>query len=232
MKQWDVGPIIDVNSLHCSLCNAQLDSHTHLFFECAFSAKVWSYVRVLADMDLVPPVMHDITLYLQPIGSKRMARCIFGKLIVAAATYFIWLERNNRTFKNVRRSPEEIRDIIMVTVRLKLLSLHVVDGVDNLWSLMAYIMQIVGYGGVVSSKWSEPYCRFLLMMIFSFGGQSGGLVLLPWLHEGSNVYVCGNITHHGNKEPSVLYDYLGCSWCDCLMIIVVRWVRGEVGSKP
>ncbi|GKD42735.1 reverse transcriptase zinc-binding domain-containing protein [Tanacetum coccineum] len=124
MKQWDVGPTIDVNSLRCSLCNAQPDSHTHLFFECAFSAKVWSYVRVLADMDLVPPVMHDIILHLQPMGSKRTARCIFGKLIVAAATYFIWLERNNRTFKNVRRSPEEIRDIIMVTVRLKLLSLR------------------------------------------------------------------------------------------------------------
>ncbi|GJT67491.1 putative reverse transcriptase domain-containing protein, partial [Tanacetum coccineum] len=98
MKQWNVGPTIDVNSLHCSLCNAQPDSHTHLFFECAFSAK--------------------------PMGSKRTARFIFGKLIVAAAAYFIWLERNNRTFKNVRRSPEEIRDIIMVTVRLKLLSLR------------------------------------------------------------------------------------------------------------
>ncbi|GJR67387.1 retrotransposon protein, putative, ty1-copia subclass [Tanacetum coccineum] len=124
MKQWDVGPTIDVNLLRCSLCNAQPDSHTYLFFECAFSAKVWSYVRVLADMDLVPPVMHDIILYLQPMGSKRTARCIFGKLIVAAAAYFIWLERNNRTFKNVRRSPEEIRDIIMVTVHLKLLSLR------------------------------------------------------------------------------------------------------------
>ncbi|GKE08547.1 hypothetical protein Tco_1412098 [Tanacetum coccineum] len=63
--------------------------------QCAFSAKVWSYVCVLADMDLVPPVMHDIILHLQPMGSKRTAR-----------------------------SPEEIRDILMVTVRLKLLSLR------------------------------------------------------------------------------------------------------------
>ncbi|GJW40870.1 hypothetical protein Tco_0066715 [Tanacetum coccineum] len=82
-------------------------------------SKVWSYVRVLADMDLVPPVMHDIILHLQPMGSKRTARCIFSKLTVAAAAYFIWLERNNRTFKNVRRSPEEIRDIIMVTLHFK-----------------------------------------------------------------------------------------------------------------
>ncbi|GKF49839.1 homeodomain-like protein, partial [Tanacetum coccineum] len=98
MKQWDVGPTIDVNLLRCSLCNVQPDSHTHLFFECAFSAK--------------------------PMGSKRTLRCIFGKLIMAAAAYFIWLERNNITFKNVRRSPKEIRDIIMVIVHLKLLSLR------------------------------------------------------------------------------------------------------------
>ncbi|GJS24288.1 hypothetical protein Tco_0452920 [Tanacetum coccineum] len=88
------------------------------------NAKVWSYVLVLADMDLVPPVMYEIILYLQPMCSKRTTRCIFVKLIVAAAAYFIWLERNNRTFKNVRRSPEDIRVIIMVTVRLKLLSLR------------------------------------------------------------------------------------------------------------
>nr|GEV33793.1 hypothetical protein [Tanacetum cinerariifolium] len=55
--------------------------------------------------------------------SKRTGRCIFSKLIMAAAAYFIWLKHNNRTFKNVRKSPEKIRDIIMVTVRLKLLSL-------------------------------------------------------------------------------------------------------------
>ncbi|GJX57925.1 hypothetical protein Tco_0289315 [Tanacetum coccineum] len=51
-------------------------------------------------------------------GNKRTAKCIFGKLSVAATAYFIWNERNNKTFKNIRRSPEEIRDIIMVMVRL------------------------------------------------------------------------------------------------------------------
>ncbi|GJT49233.1 F-box domain containing protein [Tanacetum coccineum] len=58
----------------------------------------------------------DVGPTIDPMGSKRTARCIFGKLM-AASTYFIWIERNNRTFKNVRRSPEEIRDIIIVTVR-------------------------------------------------------------------------------------------------------------------
>ncbi|GKC11866.1 hypothetical protein Tco_1008648 [Tanacetum coccineum] len=50
----DVGPNGDVTNLRCALCDGQPDSHPHLFFECTFSAKVWRYVRVLADMDNVP----------------------------------------------------------------------------------------------------------------------------------------------------------------------------------
>nr|GEW84499.1 hypothetical protein [Tanacetum cinerariifolium] len=53
---------------------------------------------------------------------KRTVKSVFGKLILAASAYFIWMEQNNRTFKNTSRSPEEIRDLIMVTVRLKLIS--------------------------------------------------------------------------------------------------------------
>nr|GEU39555.1 hypothetical protein [Tanacetum cinerariifolium] len=53
---------------------------------------------------------------------KSTARSMFGKLLLAATSYFIWLERNNRVFKKVKRSPEDIRDIIMVTVRLKLIT--------------------------------------------------------------------------------------------------------------
>ncbi|GJX32655.1 hypothetical protein Tco_0242510 [Tanacetum coccineum] len=45
---------------------------------------------------------------------------IVGKILFAAALYFIWLERINRLFKNNRRTPEELRDAIVVTVRLKL----------------------------------------------------------------------------------------------------------------
>ncbi|GKB29207.1 putative reverse transcriptase domain, reverse transcriptase zinc-binding domain protein [Tanacetum coccineum] len=122
LRQWDVGINTDLNLLRCSLCNTQSDSHAHLFFECPYSSKVWKLVRHLADMELVPPILYDIVDHLQPMANKRTARSIFGKLILAASSYFVWLERNNRLFKNVKRTPEELRDVIMVTVRLKLLS--------------------------------------------------------------------------------------------------------------
>ncbi|GJT77535.1 ribonuclease H-like domain-containing protein [Tanacetum coccineum] len=34
---------------------------------------------------------------------------------VAAAIYFIWIERNNRLFKDIKKNPEELCDMIMIT---------------------------------------------------------------------------------------------------------------------
>ncbi|GJZ79036.1 reverse transcriptase domain, reverse transcriptase zinc-binding domain protein [Tanacetum coccineum] len=118
VRQWDVVSDTDLNLLRCALCKAPHDSHSHLFFECPFSAKVWLYVRNLAGMDLIPPNLHDIISHLQPMQNKRTAKSIFGKLILASTAYFIWLERNNRLFKKVNKSLEDIRDIIMITVAL------------------------------------------------------------------------------------------------------------------
>ncbi|GJV98056.1 reverse transcriptase domain, reverse transcriptase zinc-binding domain protein [Tanacetum coccineum] len=79
VRQWDVGST-DLNMLRCALCKAQRDSHSHLFFECPFSAKVWLYVRDLAGTDLILPNLHDIISHLQPMQNKRTARSILGKV--------------------------------------------------------------------------------------------------------------------------------------------------------
>ncbi|GJV71773.1 hypothetical protein Tco_1491768 [Tanacetum coccineum] len=85
-------------------------------------AKVWNLVRTLVEMDTVQPILYDIMLWFQPVASKRTFQVIVGKMLLVATSYFIWRKRNNRLFKDTRRPPEEIRDLIMVTVRLKLIS--------------------------------------------------------------------------------------------------------------
>nr|GEW10110.1 putative reverse transcriptase domain-containing protein [Tanacetum cinerariifolium] len=92
------------------------DKLSHLFFECSFSSHVWCLVRSLAELDCIPPLIHLNVIHLHLISSQRTTRSIIGRLVVAATTYLIWLERNNRLFKNSRRSPEDIRDMIMVTM--------------------------------------------------------------------------------------------------------------------
>ncbi|GKE40166.1 hypothetical protein Tco_1463571, partial [Tanacetum coccineum] len=92
LRQWDVDPATDLTQVRCLL------------------------------FDVVPPVLENIIAWFQPLANKRTIQNIVGKILIAAATYFIWLERNNRLFKRTRRSPEDLRDAIVITVRLKLVS--------------------------------------------------------------------------------------------------------------
>ncbi|GJS68607.1 hypothetical protein Tco_0683172 [Tanacetum coccineum] len=123
LRMWDLGGV-DPTTITCVLCGTQADSHTHLFFECPYASKVWISIRHLAGMEHISPIMDDIVAYLIPMAHKRNVLSVIGKLIVAAGTYFIWRERNTRLFKNIKRPPEDVRDAIMVTVRLKLLTLR------------------------------------------------------------------------------------------------------------
>ncbi|GKA14855.1 hypothetical protein Tco_0694501 [Tanacetum coccineum] len=122
LRQWDVDPATDLTQVCCLLFGTQADSHEHLFFECSYSSKVWSLIRWLVGIDVVPLVLENIIVWFQPLANKRTVQNIVGKILIAAATYFIWLERNNRLFKRTRRSPEDLRDAIVITVRLKLVS--------------------------------------------------------------------------------------------------------------
>nr|GEZ84374.1 RNA-directed DNA polymerase, eukaryota, reverse transcriptase zinc-binding domain protein [Tanacetum cinerariifolium] len=109
----------------------------------------------LADMEMVPPVFQNIIDYLHPMAHKRLARSIFGKLILAASSYFVWLERNARLFKNVKHTLEEIKDVIMVTVRLKLLTFKFKDSA----SLIDFLVWKLG-----KENWDVAW----LVMFFSF----------------------------------------------------------------
>nr|GFA15751.1 putative reverse transcriptase domain, reverse transcriptase zinc-binding domain protein [Tanacetum cinerariifolium] len=69
-----------------------------------------------ADMSSVHLVLNEIMSWFQPLDNKRTFTVVVGKLIFVATSYFIWLERNNRLFKNTRRTPEEIRDLIIMMI--------------------------------------------------------------------------------------------------------------------
>ncbi|GJS29411.1 hypothetical protein Tco_0490031 [Tanacetum coccineum] len=122
LRQWDVGPSIDLNLLKCPLCDLVPDSHDHLFFECSFSSQVLSKVRVLCGMDDISPRLMDVVVCIVPISKGKTVVSILSRIIIAATSYYIWLERNGRLFKKNTSSPDQIVDVIMSTVRLKLVT--------------------------------------------------------------------------------------------------------------
>ncbi|GJU83480.1 reverse transcriptase domain, reverse transcriptase zinc-binding domain protein [Tanacetum coccineum] len=122
LRQWDVGPSIDLNLLRCPLFDLVPDSHDHLFFECSFSSHVWSQVRALCGMDFISPQLADVIAFIVPISKGKTVISILSRIVVDATSYYIWLERNGRLFKKKTSSPDQIVQVILSMVRLKLVT--------------------------------------------------------------------------------------------------------------
>ncbi|GKE33425.1 hypothetical protein Tco_1452747, partial [Tanacetum coccineum] len=110
--------------------------------------KVWFKVKRLAglsnSMPSIDSIIHDII----PFAKRKSSRSIIAKLVVAATTYFIWQERNNRMFKKSKRSVEQVADCIINVVRFKLLSCKwkkskAVCDIIGLWNLAFHMAQHV-----------------------------------------------------------------------------------------
>nr|GEV07937.1 hypothetical protein [Tanacetum cinerariifolium] len=83
---------------------------------------VWSKVRVLCGMDSIPPRLIDVTTFINLISKGKTAVSILCRLVLAATLYYIWMQRNGRVFKKKTPSPDQIVDVIISMVRLKLVT--------------------------------------------------------------------------------------------------------------
>nr|GFA87868.1 reverse transcriptase domain, reverse transcriptase zinc-binding domain protein [Tanacetum cinerariifolium] len=63
-------------------------------------------VRVLCGMDFIPPRLIDVSTFITPISKGKTVVSILSRLVLAATSYYIWLERNGRLFKKKTSSPD------------------------------------------------------------------------------------------------------------------------------
>nr|XP_043613082.1 uncharacterized protein LOC122585046 [Erigeron canadensis] len=123
LKPWDVGSATNLNLVCCSLCKTGLDSHSHLFFECSYSAQVWIGIKHLASLANSSQRWEDILAILLPLSKSNSATSVIARLALAATVYFVWQETNNRMFTNNQRPPEQLIKAIIDTVRLRLVTI-------------------------------------------------------------------------------------------------------------
>ncbi|KAJ0534651.1 hypothetical protein HanIR_Chr09g0422101 [Helianthus annuus] len=69
----------------------------------------------------------DIVDWLCARAHQKRADTYVAKLLVAATAYNIWQERNARLFKNQLRPPETVSDVIIKSVRYKLMGAKLKD---------------------------------------------------------------------------------------------------------
>ncbi|KAJ0939765.1 hypothetical protein HanRHA438_Chr02g0064921 [Helianthus annuus] len=121
MAIWEAGSISNLILMCCPLCHHDRDSRDHLFFQCSFATKIWDSVRKMVNMESVNNTWSSIMQWMIQNANSRKLDRIVGKLLIAAATYFVWQERNNRLFSSVQRTPDMLSHAIISTVRLKIM---------------------------------------------------------------------------------------------------------------
>ncbi|XP_010525577.1 PREDICTED: uncharacterized protein LOC104803346 [Tarenaya hassleriana] len=121
LMRWGVASVMT-----CGLCDAEDESHNHLFFECRYSAAVWSYYACLCWPN--PPINN-------PANDVIHNRKQIAKILLQVTAYTLWKERHNRIFRSQRKSMEYTRwkvDRIMQTKLLSLTRKSNDDGVSML----------------------------------------------------------------------------------------------------
>lgn len=109
----------------CPLCNSCLDSLNHLFFECSFSNKVWTELKIKAERNDLPNKWDEIIRNMVSVKHNRSIKSIMSRILFAACVYFIWHERNKRLFTNEKNEAKEVSMNVINYMRLKLSSLTV-----------------------------------------------------------------------------------------------------------
>ncbi|XP_071739584.1 uncharacterized protein [Rutidosis leptorrhynchoides] len=119
LKPWEIraNPV-----LMCVFCNQCMDSHEHMFFKCSYPSLVWHRMCALIQLDMVDDwkLCRDVLI---PVANRNSSTVVVAKLCYAATVYFIWQERNNRVFKRKAKSVEQLFEMIISNVRLKLMSI-------------------------------------------------------------------------------------------------------------
>ncbi|XP_022039954.1 uncharacterized protein LOC110942484 [Helianthus annuus] len=91
---------------------------------------VWRNVRAMVDMDTVPGSWASILAWMEQHSNSNTLDRVVCKLVVAAATYFIWQERNNRLFNRIHGSVSQVAEKIKHIVQLRLMDFKLQKHVD------------------------------------------------------------------------------------------------------
>ncbi|XP_021996200.1 uncharacterized protein LOC110893398 [Helianthus annuus] len=130
MSVWEAGSATNLNLMCCPLCYHDRDSRNHLFFECSYAKEIWLSIRDMANMGNVNGRWEDIMLWMDQHSTRQPVNVV-SRLVVAAASYFVWQERNSRLFNRNQRSATALSQEIVNTVRLRLLSFKFKQGAVN-----------------------------------------------------------------------------------------------------
>lgn len=92
----------------CILCNNEPETHQQLFFECPFTGKIWRALLGWLSVNKRVTRWSDEIQWATDHATNKTAQANIYRITLAAALYYIWQERNCRTFQHKERTREMI----------------------------------------------------------------------------------------------------------------------------
>ncbi|GKD20967.1 RNA-directed DNA polymerase, eukaryota, reverse transcriptase zinc-binding domain protein [Tanacetum coccineum] len=108
----------NISDMSCLLCNMDNESHSHLFFSCNYSKRLWERLKPMALLD---GISNDWAMVISGLVNKPANNSIWSvvqRLVFGSAIYFIWQERNIRRMEQRERSIDGLFKVIFDTVRI------------------------------------------------------------------------------------------------------------------
>ncbi|XP_047260664.1 uncharacterized protein LOC124893864, partial [Capsicum annuum] len=100
LDKWGIHP-----SRMCALCEEELEDHQHLFFKCSVSWAIWKRM-LLAWQGITRRNMGwtDEIQWISTHAKGKHLRAAILRMSFVATVYHIWLERDQRTFQQKKRT--------------------------------------------------------------------------------------------------------------------------------
>jgi hypothetical protein len=121
---WNIKNNNCMNLMCCLLCYSDMEYHNHLYFECAFSMRIWILIGNKLNRSDMPLIWADILAWISSIAASKSVSNMVCKLIIASSIYHIWRERNNRYHGRNARPHDVVFSTIVEDVRYRLMGMR------------------------------------------------------------------------------------------------------------
>ncbi|XP_020261305.1 uncharacterized protein LOC109837456 [Asparagus officinalis] len=125
-----------ITSNSCCLCTRAEENRDHLFFDCLFSSEVWLLVMDWLKFSWRSCVWnHIMNWYCYKLRGKGDRQKI-KRMALSSTLYCIWIERNNRIFKN------KFRNAVQVFGEIKISMLYIILNSTSLLDSRDWILSL------------------------------------------------------------------------------------------
>ncbi|XP_028073110.1 uncharacterized protein LOC114275296 [Camellia sinensis] len=120
----------------CPLCHGPVENHSHLFFRCVYSSRIWGDIQVKCNISWLQFSWLEYVVYATKSTKGKDLKSALTKLSFLCTVYQIWIERNRRIFSKEFKPEKIVTNLIVQMVRGRMLSMYnLANSAGDAWYL-------------------------------------------------------------------------------------------------